>query len=145
MQGEFNGKPMFRHRYVGMDEESIRGEITRLQGEIYAMEEALEYFNKDNNEIREQIAESQEKNEKLMRSLEIKLQNLEDALDYSTPVKAQLEAATKGFTSKLDEIYNADRLKKQEKSMSAITSLTILNTILLLVLIGLVGYSILFI
>ncbi len=145
MQNEYNGKPIFRHRYVSMDEESIRGEIDRLQGEIYAMQQTLELFGHDNNDIKQQVADNQERNEKLLKSLETKVNDLKDSLDYGTPLKKQLDNVTKDFSAKIEEVYNADRLKKQEKSMSTLTSLTVINTILLIVLIGLIGYSILFI
>lgn len=145
MQNEYNGKPIFRHRYVSMDEESIRGEITRLQGEIYAMQETLELFGHDNNDIKQQVAENQEQNEKLLKSLETRVTDLKDSLDYGTPLKKQLDNVTKDFSAKIEEVYNADRLKKQEQSMSVLTSLTVINTVLLVVLIGLIGYSILFI
>lgn len=145
MQNEYNGKPIFRHRYVSMDEESIRGEIDRLQGEIYAMQQTLELFGHDNNDIKQKVADNQECNEKLLKSLETKVSDLKDSLDYGTPLKKQLDNVTKDFSAKIEEVYNADRLKKQEKSMSTLTSLTVINTILLIVLIGLIGYSILFI
>ncbi|WP_033153869.1 hypothetical protein [Pseudobutyrivibrio ruminis] len=145
MQNEYNGKPIFRHRYVSMDEESIRGEIDRLQGEIYAMQQTLELFGHDNNDIKQQVADNQERNEKLLKSLEKKVNDLKDSLDYGTPLKKQLDNVTKDFSAKIEEVYNADRLKKQEKSMSTLTSLTVINTILLIALIGLIGYSILFI
>ena len=145
MQNEYNGKPIFRHRYVSMDEESIRGEIDRLQGEIYAMQQTLELFGHDNNDIKQQVADNQERNEKLLKSLETKVNDLKDSLDYGTPLKKQLDNVTKDFSAKIEEVYNADRLKKQEKSMSTLTSITVINTILLIVLIGLIGYSILFI
>ena len=145
MQNEYNGKPIFRHRYVSMDEESIRGEIDRLQGEIYAMQQTLELFGHDNNDIKQQVADNQEHNEKLLKSLETKVNDLKDSLDYGTPLKKQLDNVTKDFSAKIEEVYNADRLKKQERSMSTLTSLTVINTILLIVLIGLIGYSILFI
>ena len=140
MQNEYNGKPIFRHRYVSMDEESIRGEIDRLQGEIYAMQQTLELFGHDNNDIKQQVADNQERNEKLLKSLETKVNDLKDSLDYGTPLKKQLDNVTKDFSAKIEEVYNADRLKKQEKSMSTLTSLTVINTILLIVLIGLIGY-----
>ena len=145
MQNEYNGKPIFRHRYVSMDEESIRGEIDRLQGEIYAMQQTLELFGHDNNDIKQQVADNQERNEKLLKSLETKVNDLKDSLDYGTPLKKQLDSVTKDFSAKIEEVYNADRLKKQERSMSNLTSLTVINTILLIVLIGMIGYSILFI
>lgn len=145
MQGEYNGKPIFRHRYVGMDEDSIRAEISRLQGELYAMQEALELFGNDNKDIRNQVAESQEKNEKLLKTLESKISDLQNALDYGTPIKKQVEDATKEITVKIQEIYNTDRLKKQEKSMSVLTGLTIVNTVLLIALIILIVFSIIFI
>ncbi|MCR5580060.1 MAG: hypothetical protein K6F66_00600 [Pseudobutyrivibrio sp.] len=143
MQGEYRGKPIFSHRYIGMDEDSIRAEIDRLQGELYSMEEALDFYSRDNRQIQEDISANQVKNEKLLRSMELKIQDLQDKLDYGTPVKTQLANVTKEFTEKLDEVYNADRLKNHEKSISTLIGISIANTILILILIGLVCYSIL--
>ncbi|MCR5196515.1 MAG: hypothetical protein K6D38_09355 [Pseudobutyrivibrio sp.] len=145
MPDEFKGPHIFKHRYIGLSEEDIRGEIERLQGELYAMQDTLEYFGKDNKQIREQIAQSQEANEKLLRGLETKVQNLQDALDYSAPIKAQIDTATKEFTEKMDAALNTERMKKQEKAIGTITRLVVFDTILLLAAVGLLGYTILFI
>ncbi len=145
MQGEFRGKPIFTHRYVGMDEDSIREEIERLQGEIYSMQTALDLYSKDNSEIRKVINDGQANNEKLLKGVEIKLQDLRDSLDYGTPVKKQLEDASKEFTTRLEEVYNKDRLAKSERNISALIALSIVNTIIIVLLLILVGYSILFI
>ncbi len=145
MPEEFKGPHIFRHRYIGLSEEDIRGEIDRLQGEIYAMQDALEFFSKDNREIKEQVAQGQESNEKLLRGLEAKVQNLQDALDYGAPIKAQIDTATKEFTEKMEAALNTERMKKQERSMATITRLVVFDTILLLAAVGLLGYTILFI
>ena len=145
MQGEYNGKPMFRRRYVVMNEGAIRDEINRLQDEIYSMQEALELFGHDNIETRQQVIDNQKDNEKLIKGLEVKIQNLQDALDYTTPLKSQLAEATDEFKDRLNALYDETNQKSNNNAMRALTALTIVNTILLFVLIGLVGYSILFI
>jgi len=142
MPAEYSGKPIFRHRYIGMDKDSIREEIDRLQSELFTMQDALDYYSKDNKEIRQNILDAQENNEKLLRGVEQKLQDLKDEMDYGTPVKTQLETVTKDFTAKLEEVYNTDRLKKLEQSNTILTGLNIVNTILILALIALVGHFI---
>lgn len=145
MQREYNGKTIFRHRFVAMNEDAIRGEIDRLQDEIYSMQEALDMFGHDNKEIRQQVIDSQTQNEKLLKELGTKVQNLSDALDYSTPLKSQLAEATEDFKTRLNELYDETNKKSESNSMKALTVISIINTILLFALIGLVGYSILFI
>lgn len=145
MQGEYNGKSIFRHRFVAMNEDAIRDEIDRLQDEIYTLQEALDIFGRDNKELRQQVIDGQSQNEKLIRELGIKVQNLNDALDYSTPLKAQLADATEEFKIRLNELCDEAHHSKSGNSMKALTAISIINTILLFVLIGLVGYSILFI
>ncbi|MCR4568626.1 MAG: hypothetical protein K5769_11280 [Pseudobutyrivibrio sp.] len=145
MPDDYRGPHIFKHRYIGLSEEDIRGEIDRLQGELYAMETALDFFSKDNKEIKEQLSETQQANEKLLKSLDTRVQNLQDSLDYGAPIKAQIDAATKDFTNKMDAALNAERIKRQERSMSALTKLVVLNTVLVLVAVGLVVYSIFFI
>lgn len=76
MQGEYSGKPIFRRRYVSMNEDAIREEINRLQDELYSMQEALELFGKDNKDIRNQVLNGQENNERLMKVLGTKVENL---------------------------------------------------------------------
>ena len=145
MQGEYNGKPIFSRRYVSMNEDAIREEIDRLQDEIYTMQEALEMFGKENKTTRQHVIDSQNNNEKLLKELEIKVQNLNDALEYSKPLKAQLKDATDEFKGRLNELYDEARKEKGLPSEKALIVVSIVNTILLFILIGLVGYSILFI
>ena len=144
MQGEYNGKPIFKHRYIGMNEEEIRAEIDRLQSEIYSMEEYLEFYRKDNVQLRGEITAAQQQNEKLLRSLEFKVQNLQDALDYTKPLKSRLDTIVKEFEVNLESLYNTEGIKKQQRNVSVLTTLTVINTILILCVIGLVGFSIFF-
>ena len=145
MQGEYNGKPIFSRRYVSMNEDAIREEIDRLQDEIYSMQEALEMFGKENKITRQHVIDSQTNNEKLLKELGIRVQNLNDAMDYSKPLKAQLKDATDEFKSRLNELYDETRKDKGMSSEKVLMVVSIVNTILLLVLIGLIGYSFLFI
>mgnify|MGYP002868906902 CR=1 FL=1 len=107
MQGEYNGKPIFSRRYVSMNEDAIREEIDRLQDEIYSMQEALEMFGKENKITRQHVIDSQTNNEKLLKELGIRVQNLNDAMDYSKPLKAQLKDATDEFKSRLNELRHS--------------------------------------
>ena len=144
MQGEYKGKPIFRHRYVSMNEDAIREEINRLQGELYAMQEALDLFGKGNSEIKQQILDSQYANEELLKKLEIKVHNLEDALDYSTPLKTQLNDTVSEFRIKLNDIYDSASYKAKNRTTNIILGITVFNSVLLLALWGLLIYSILF-
>lgn len=145
MQGEYNGKPIFRRRYVSMNEEAIREEINRLQDELYAMQEVLELFGKDNKDIRNQVQAGQEGNERLLKALGKKVENLEEKIDYRTPLKAQLSETVEEFKEKINELYGENKKQGIEKSIKWLTILTIVNTVLLLGVIMLVGYSILFV
>ncbi|MBO5617335.1 hypothetical protein [Pseudobutyrivibrio sp.] len=145
MQGEYNGKPIFRRRYVSMNEEAIREEINRLQDELYAMQEVLELFGKDNKDIRNQVQVGQESNERLLKALGKKVENLEEKIDYRTPLKAQLSETVEEFKEKINELYCENKKQGIEKSIKWLTILTIVNTVLLLGVIMLVGYSILFV
>ena len=143
MQGEYKGKPIFSRRYVSMNEEAIREDIDRLQGELYSMQEALDLFGKGNSEIKQQILDSQESNEALLKKLEIKVGNLEDALDYSIPLKTQLSDAVAEFRIKLNDIYDSANYKAKDKTTKIVLIVSVINTLLLLVLTGLLLYSIL--
>lgn len=143
MQGEYNGKPIFSRRYVSMNEDAIREEIDRLQDEIFSMQEALTLFGKDNKATRQHVIDSQAENEKLLRQLELKIQDLSDSLDYTKPFKSQLVDATSEFKNRLEGLYD-EANKKNNSTFRAITALSFVNTILLFILIALVGYLVLF-
>ncbi|SFH90845.1 hypothetical protein SAMN04487830_11247 [Pseudobutyrivibrio sp. OR37] len=144
MQGEYNGKPIFRRRYVSMNEDAIREEINRLQDELYSMQEALEIFGKDNKDIRNQVREGQESNARLMKSLECQIQSLENKIDYRTPLKAEFAEAVSEYRKKINALYETSESKAFAKNIKALTVLSIVNTFLILVVVVLVGYSILF-
>lgn len=143
MQGEYSGKPIFRRRYFSMNEDAIREEINRLQDELYSMQEALELFGKDNKDIRNQVLNGQENNERLMKALGTKVENLEQKLDYRTPLKAQFAEAIAEYKEKISQLNDEIEVKSFKRSIRGLTLLTIVNTILLLVMIVLIGYSIL--
>lgn len=143
MQGEYSGKPIFRRRYVSMNEDAIREEINRLQDELYSMQEALELFGKDNKDIRSQVLNGQENNERLMKALGTKVENLEQKIDYRTPLKAQFAEAIAEYKEKISQLNDETEVKSFKRSIRGLTLLTIVNTILLLVMIVLIGYSIL--
>lgn len=143
MQGEYSGKPIFRRRYVSMNEDAIREEINRLQDELYSMQEALELFGKDNKDIRNQVLTGQENNERLMKALGTKVENLEQKIDYRTPLKAQFAEAIAEYKEKISQLNDEIEVKSFKRSIRGLTLLTIVNTILLLVMIVLIGYSIL--
>ncbi len=108
-------------------------------------DKALEMFGKENKITRQHVIDSQTNNEKLLKELGIRVQNLNDAMDYSKPLKAQLKDATDEFKSRLNELYDETRKDKGMSSEKVLMVVSIVNTILLLVLIGLIGYSFLFI
>lgn len=143
MQGEYSGKPIFRRRYVSMNEDAIREEINRLQDELYSMQEALELFGKDNKDIRNQVLNGQENNERLLKALGTKVENLEQKIDYRTPLKAQFAEAIAEYKEKISQLNDETEVKSFKRSIRGLTLLTIVNTILLLVMIALIGYSIL--
>lgn len=142
MQGEYKGKLIFRERYVALNEEAIKDEINRLQKELYGMQEIIEFVSKDNNTLKHQVIDGQENNERLMKELSNKVQKLQDSLDYSTPLKAQVADATADFKTKMEEVYISTS-KKSGRSTKVLIIISIVNTLLLLGLIGLIGYSIL--
>lgn len=106
MQGEYKGKPIFRHRYVGMDEEAIREEIERLQDELYSMQEALDFFYSNSNEVRREANEAQLNNSRVLKGIDEKLVRLQMSLDYEAPVKTQLEKVTKDYNEKIFNLNN---------------------------------------
>lgn len=142
MHGEYKGKLMFRERYVALNEEAIKDEINRLQKELYGMQEILEFVSKDNTTLKHQVIDGQESNERLMKELSNKVQKLQDSLDYSTPLKAQVADVTADFKSKMEEVYISTS-KKSGRSTKILIVLSIVNILLLLGLIGLIGFSIL--
>ena len=144
MKGEFSGKSIFKHRYICMAEDDIRQEIDRLQGEVFELQQLLQLYAIENGEIKQKIYESQTTNEKLCRSVETKVQNLQDALDYTKPVKAQMDNLIKEFELNLESVYNHDGVKKQQRDIRIFSAFTAINTLLLLCLIGLLSYSIFF-
>ena len=144
MQGEYTGKPIFKHRYIGMAEDDIREEIDRLQGEVFELQQLLQLYSRDTGELKQNIFEAQMRNEKLIKSLEIKVQNLQDALDYTKPMKSQMDGIIKEFELNLESVYDHDGVKKQQRDIKIFSVLTAINTVLILCAIGLLGYSIFF-
>ena len=144
MQGEYTGKPIFKHRYIGMAEDDIREEIDRLQGEVFELQQLLQLYSRDTGELKQNIFEAQMRNEKLIKGLEIKVQKLQDALDYTKPMKAQMDGLIKEFELNLESVYNHDGVKKQQRDIRIFSILTGINTFLILCAIGLLGYSIFF-
>ncbi|MBE5911483.1 hypothetical protein [Pseudobutyrivibrio sp.] len=144
MQGEYTGKPIFKHRYLGMSEDDIRQEIDRLQGEVYQLEEMLEAYRRDNVDIHKAVADAQQQNEKLLKSLGLRVQDMHDALDYTKPLKTQMESLLKEFEVNLENLYNYENVKRQKKNVSIIVALTVINTILALSMTAMIVYLILF-
>jgi chromosome segregation ATPase len=144
MQGEYTGKPIFKHRYLGMSEDDIRQEIDRLQGEVYQLEEMLEAYRRDNVDIHKAVADEQQQNEKLLKSLGLRVQDMHDALDYTKPLKTQMESLLKEFEVNLENLYNYENVKRQKKNVSIIVALTVINTIFALSMTAMIVYLILF-
>ncbi len=144
MQGEYTGKPIFKHRYLGMSEDDIRQEIDRLQGEVYQLEEMLEAYRRDNVDIHKAVADAQQQNEKLLKSLGLRVQDMHDALDYTKPLKTQMESLLKEFEVNLENLYNYENVKRQKKNVSIIVALTVINTIFALSMTAMIVYLILF-
>lgn len=125
MQGEFNGAPIFRHRYIGMKEEAIREEIERLQDELYSMQDELEFLRSNSNEAKRVAADERIQMERTLKSIDDKLVGLVSSLDYEAPIKTQLEKVTKEYNEKIFELNN--------ERWSKLYKLTIFNTILIVV------------
>ena len=123
MQGEFNGAPIFRHRYIGMNEEAIREEIERLQDELYSMQDELEFLRSNSNEAKRVAADERIQMERTLKSIDDKLVGLVSSLDYEAPIKTQLEKVTKEYNEKIFELNN--------ERWSKLYKLTIFNTILI--------------
>lgn len=136
MQGEYKGKPVFRHRYIGMNEDAIRDEIDRLQAELYSMQEALDYLYSNSNEYKQEAANAQLKNERLLKDVDEKLVRLQRSLDYEAPMKAQLDKVTDDISVKIENANN--------KRWSKVIRLTCLNTLLIVILSILVVASLIF-
>ncbi len=131
--GEYKGKMMFEHRYVGMSESAIREEIDRLQGELYAMQEALDFLSEDGKESRKAIVEGQRQNERLIKQLEEKVEKLKYTLDYESPVKTQITAATKEISGQLQKDFDS--------KMAKVILLGGINTVLLIIAICIIVLS----
>lgn len=131
--GEYKGKMMFEHRYVGMSESAIREEIDRLQGELYAMQEALDFLSEDGKESRKAIVEGQRQNERLIKQLEEKVEKLKYTLDYESPVKTQITAATKEISGQLQKDFDS--------KMAKVILLGGINTVLLIIAICIIVVS----
>lgn len=123
MQGEYNGVPIFRHRYVGMNEEAIREEIDRLQDELYTMQEELEFLRSNSNEAKREAEDARIKNERMLKGIDDKMSRLLSALDYEAPIKTQLEKVTRDYNEKIFELNN--------ERWSKLYKLAIINTILI--------------
>ena len=123
MQGEFSGAPIFRHRYVGMNEEAIRDEIERLQDELYSMQEELEFLRSNSNEAKREAEDARIQAERTLKGIDEKLVRLMNSLDYEAPIKTQLEQVSKEYNEKIFELNN-ERWTKLHK-------LLIFNTILI--------------
>ncbi|CBK74229.1 hypothetical protein CIY_14340 [Butyrivibrio fibrisolvens 16/4] len=135
MQEGKTGKPIFRHRYIGMKEEAIREEVDRLQMEVYALEKALDSFEKNGKENWNLIIEGQKKNEELISSIDERFSRLQSNLDYEAPLKKQLVSITKDMGEKLKD---ANR-----QGWSRLEQFLLIDTILLFVVIVLIVVSIL--
>ncbi len=133
MQGNYNGKSVFRHRYVGMKEEAIREEIDRLQGELYAMQEALDFLYDDSREIKDSIVKNQEDNKSSLKNLSEKIDELKGTFDYDHTLKGKIESETDKKVKVIREEYKHE--------IGKISRLIYVNTILLVVVIFLVGFS----
>ncbi len=132
MQGEYTGKPIFRRRYVGMDEDAIRDEINRLQDELYAMQDALDYMQGNEKFARNQMQEAQLKNERLLKSLDEKFARLQRSIDYEAPIKTQIEKVTADLKAMVEQSNDA-AWKKLTKIMYLNTALLSLLCILLII------------
>ena len=78
-----------------------------------------------------------------MKALGTKVENLEQKIDYRTPLKTQFAEAIAEYKEKISQLNDEIEVKSFKRSIRGLTLLTIVNTILLLVMIVLIGYSIL--
>ncbi len=133
MQGDYKGKDIFRHRYVGMDEDAIRQEISRLQEELYSMQDALDFLYDNSKEAKQAALNAQLKNERMLKGIDDKMVRLQRSLDYEAPIKAQLDKVTGEISQKL-ETANKQRWGK-------LITLSFINTGMLVILVVLLFYS----
>ncbi|SDB04258.1 hypothetical protein SAMN02910298_00026 [Pseudobutyrivibrio sp. YE44] len=136
MQGEYKGRDIFRRRYVGMDEDAIRQEISRLQEELYSMQDALDYLYDNSKESKALAAEVQVKNERLLKGIDVKMSKLQRSLDYEAPIKSQLDKVTGEISEKIETANN--------QRWGKLMALAYINTGLIVILAALVIGSIFF-
>lgn len=129
MQGEYKGKDIFRHRYVGMDEDAIRDEINRLQEELYSMQDALDFLYDNSKEAKALAKDAQLKNERILNGIDNKMSRLVRSLDYEAPIKLQLEKITGEISEKIE---TANKLRWNKLIILAYinTGLIVIMTIL---------------
>ena len=132
MQEEYKGKSIFSRRYVGMSEEAIRDEIDRLQGQVYALEKALDSLKEDDKNFIDAITDNQAKMERLINDIDKKITKLQSSLDYDAPIKNQLDIATKDIGAKL-KAANKESLDKLIRVLQ-------FNTVILILLLCVVIY-----
>lgn len=132
MQGEYNGKSIFSRRYIGMSEEAIREEIDRLQGQVYALEKALDSLKEDDKDFINAIEDNQQKMEKLIKDIDDKITKLQSSLDYDAPIKHQIDNVTKDISSKIKA--------SNKESIDNLTKVLQFNTVLLILILCVVIY-----
>lgn len=133
MAGDYKGKSVFGRRYVGMSEEAIRNEIDRLQGQVYALEIALDSLKEDDKNFINAIENNQLKVDKLLIELDKKITKVQSSLDYNAPIKNQLDAATKDIGAKFKAA--------NKESIDKLINILLVNTILLILLICVVVFN----
>ena len=133
MAEEYKGKSIFSRRYIGMSGEAIREEIDRLQGQVYALEKALDSLKDDDKNFINAIEDNQRKMEKLVIELDKKITKLQSSLDYDAPIKAQLDTATKDIGAKLKAA--------NQESIDKLVRVLQFNTVLLILLLCVVVYN----
>jgi predicted RNase H-like nuclease (RuvC/YqgF family) len=133
MAGEYKGKSIFTRRYIGMSEEAIREEIDRLQGQVYALEDALDSLKSEDKDFYNSVEENQHKLEKMVTDLDSKITKLQSSLDYDSPVKTHLDNFTKDISGRLRAV-NRDLLVKLAVVLQV-------NTILLFLILSVVIYK----
>ena len=131
MQGEYTGKPIFRRRYVGMDEDAIRDEINRLQDELYTLEETLDFIQSNDRIARQQVEEAQIKNERLLKQLDDKFSKLQRSIDYEAPIKSQIEKVATELREMV-ETSNKEAWNKLVKIMYINTIVVVASAILII-------------
>ena len=133
MAEEYKGKSIFSRRYIGMSAEAIREEIDRLQGQVYALEKALDSLQEDDKNFINAIEDNQHKMEKLVIELDKKITKLQSSLDYDAPIKTQLDTATTDISAKLKAA--------NQESIDKLVRVLQFNTVLLILLLCVVIYN----